>query len=86
MTRRVCEKAMVVAVAAPLALASLASPFAAEAKRGCETTFFRGETIVTCTKGSHGSTDTHKGAPHSSGKDLGGGPCKATGSEQTNTC
>ncbi|MDF3043329.1 MAG: hypothetical protein K0Q71_6035 [Thermomicrobiales bacterium] len=80
------KMAVVVAFAAPLALASLASPLGADARRGCETTFSRGETTTTCTKGSHGTTDSHKGSAGSNGKDLGGGPCKDTGSTKTNTC
>ena len=72
-------------VAAMLAL-SMTFGGVAFAKVGCTETFEKGQTTETGVKGSHGTTDSHQGAPHSSGKDRGGGPCKATGSDQTNTC
>jgi hypothetical protein len=81
------KKTLAMALAAlALVLATVASPPATLAKRGTECTFEKGTTTCTTTKGSHGETDSHHGSPKSSGKDLGGGPCKKTGSSKTNTC
>jgi hypothetical protein len=73
---------LVAAVAAAMAIPG--SPVAAKNTSSC--TFEQGTTTCTTVQGSHGSTDTHHGNTDSSGVDTGGGPCKATGSEQTNTC
>jgi hypothetical protein len=88
MTRHGLRKlAVVVAFAAPLALASLASPLGADAKNGCTYQFSRGETIETCTKGSHQEYDSHHGSRASNGSETESAPdCKVTGSAQTNTC
>jgi hypothetical protein len=62
-------------------------PATVEAKRGCETTFSRGETIVICTKGAHREGDSHHGSPRSNGAETDTAQdCKVTGSAQTNTC
>jgi hypothetical protein len=70
------------AVAAALALPG----GTAVAKNTSSCTFEQGTTTCTTTQGSHGSTETHHGNVGSSGANTGGGPCKSTGSEQTNTC
>jgi hypothetical protein len=81
MTRQGLRKlAVVVAFAAPLALASLASPLGADAKVGCTSDFSRGTTTTTCTKGSDGTYSGHHGSDGSSGAGTGGGDCKVTGS------
>ena len=69
-----------------LALSPIVSPELALAKKGTTCTFEKGTTTCITTKGSHGSTDSHHGSKDSNGKDLGGGPCKKTGSSKTNTC
>ena len=58
----------------------------ASAKNTSSCDFYQGTTTCTTTHGSHGSTDEHHGQIDSNGLDLGGGPCKATGSTQTDTC
>jgi hypothetical protein len=85
MTRHGLRKlAVVVAFAAPLALASLASPLGVDAKVGCTTDFSRGTTTTTCTKGSDGSFSSHHGSSGSNGKSTGSGDCKVTG--PTHSC
>jgi hypothetical protein len=58
----------------------------ASAKNSSTCEFERGTTTCTTIHGSHGSTDEHHGQIGSNGLDTGGGPCKATGSTETNTC
>ena len=77
---------MMLALAAMLVVALTVMAPTSFAKNGCTTSFVKGETVTTCTQGSHGSTDSHQGSPGSNGRDNGGGPCKNTGSDQTNTC
>jgi hypothetical protein len=81
------RKFLVIALTAgALALTPIVSPTPALAKRGTTCTFEKGTTTCVTTKGSHGSTDSHHGSTGSNGKDLGGGPCKKTGSSKTNSC
>jgi hypothetical protein len=58
----------------------------ASAKNTSSCDFYRGTTTCTTIHGSHGSTDEHHGQTNSNGEHTGGGPCKATGSTQTDTC
>jgi hypothetical protein len=72
--------AAVSVVASALALAGGGS---ALAKNTSTCVFEQGTTVCTEVHGSHGSTDSHHGNVGSNGNDLGGGPCKVTGSDHT---
>ena len=73
------------AVALTVAFA-FASVTGAGATNSTECSFFKGTTLCTIIHGSHGSTDSHRGAPNSNGDQKQSSTCKKTGSGQTNTC
>jgi hypothetical protein len=73
-------------VAALLVAGLMLSAVPGFAKVECTTTFEKGVETTTCVQGSHGTETSQHGKGQGSGEFIGTEPCKATGSEQTNTC
>jgi hypothetical protein len=78
-------RVLLAAVSLTVAFA-FASVTGAGATNSSSCTFFQGTTICTIIHGSHGSTDSHRGAPNSNGDQKQSSTCKKTGSQQTDTC